>query len=197
MRKNQNCGTNTRPPPQAARIKRRSKLEATVRALGGVLGPTRDFDDDRDHIQLLIAAETAPLVTHGAWLRRHGLAFTAPNALLTKDLAGELRRLIQALAFARVFLSYTDHLSDAALYAWLWTEVLNAEEPDVPRSENEAFHWDLSLAGADNNDIWLTYYASAEERAEWAEEFTEDPVPPMLPRPFHRDDQLPQPHLGR
>jgi hypothetical protein len=197
MRKNQHCGVKPRPPPSAARLKRRSQLEETVRALGGVLGPTRDFDDHGDPIQLLIAAETAPLITHGAWLRRHGLAFMAPDALRAQELAGELRRLIQALAFARVFLSCTDHLSDAALYAWLWAELLNTEEPDVPRSENEAFHWDLSLAGADNNDIWLTYYASEEERAEWADEFTEDPLPPMLPRPFHRDDDLPQPHLGR
>ena len=166
-----------------------------MRALGGVLGPTRDFDDDRDPIQLLIAAETAPLITHGAWLRRHGLTFIAPDALRPRELPGELRRLILALAFARVFLSCTDHLGDTALYSWLCAEVLNAEEPDVPRSENEAFHWDLSLAGADNNDIWLSYYASEEERAEWAEEFTEDPLPPMLPRPFHRDDHLPQPYL--
>lgn len=169
------------------------KLEAVVRALGGVLGPTRDFDDDRDFVARLVAADAAPLITHGAWLRRHGLLFTAPDALRPQDLAGELRRLIHALAFARVFLSYTDHLSDTALYAWLCTEVLNAEEPDVPRSADEAFHWDLSLAGADNNDIWLSYYASEEERAEWAEEFTDDPLPPMLPKPFHRDENLPQP----
>jgi|SRR5882724_5256 len=196
MRKNQCCGGVARPPA-TAKAKRRARLEKIVRALGGVLGPTKDFGGGQDLLQRLTAAETAPRITHGTWLKRHGLAFTAPDALRPRHLATGLRRLIAALAFARVFLEFTDHLSDAALYARLWNEVLNADEPDVPRSKDEAFHWDMSQAGSANNDIWLSYYASEDERRDWAEEFTEDPLPPMLPRPFHRDKHLPKAHPAR
>src|SRR5471032_989690 len=118
MKKNQRCGGSTRPPPRA-KARRRLELEQIVRTLGGVLGPTQDFADERDLVARLIAGETAPLITHRDWLKRHGLVFTAPDRLQPGDLASELQRLIHALAFARVFLNFTDHLSDSALYVRL------------------------------------------------------------------------------
>ena len=192
MKKNQPCGGDARPP-QTAAARRRAELEEAVRTLGGVLAPTTDFTEEQDHIQRLIAAESAPPVTLRAWLMRHGLEFAAPGALPPEKLPGELQRLIQALAFARVFLSCTDHLSDSALYFRLWKDVLDADEPDVPRSEDDACHWDLSQSGARDNDIWLMYYASEDDREEWAENFPEASMPPRRPPPFGRDDQLPQP----
>ncbi len=192
MKKNQHCGDSARPP-QTATARRLTQLEETVRALGGVLGPTKDFAEEQDHIQRLIAAETAPPITLRAWLKRHGLEFAAPGALSQAKLPGELQRLIGALAFARVFLSCTDHLSDSSLYAKLWKEVLDADEPDVPRSVDDACHWDLSHSGARDNDIWLMYYASKDDRETWTEDFPETPMPPSRPPPFNRDGQLPQP----
>jgi len=193
MKKNQPCGLQAKPP-QTERTARRSRLERTVRALGGVFAPTKDFDDERELVDRLIASETAPLTTHRAWLQRHGLAFAAPDTLSPAELPAELRRLILALAFARVFLSYTDHLSDSALYGRLWEDVLEADEPDLPRIEDEAFHWDLSQGGTGDPAVWLTYYASVDDRDNWAAEFPDEPLPVQQPCPFDRDKDLPQPY---
>jgi hypothetical protein len=174
-------------PPQPA-------LERTVRALGGVLGPTRDFSAPGSAVDRLLAAETAPFITNRTWLARHGLIFAPPKTLSPAELPNELRRLIDALAFARVFLSSTNHLNDEALYLRLYDKVLEADEPDVPRYEDQAFHWDLCEAWSDHHTAWLSYYASEEDREEHLESFPERPLPPSLPCPCDRDCTLPQPY---
>src|SRR4051812_31006094 len=102
----------------------RRTLEKIARALGGKLGDTEDFVDSREEIDRLIASETAPVITHGAWLARHGIVFPKPGTLPPERVPAELKRLLSALAFARVFITGTDHLSDIQLYDRLYAEVL-------------------------------------------------------------------------
>jgi hypothetical protein len=175
---------------------RRRQLETKIRELGGVVGSVPGAKAHAEVInaflEQVLAAETAPHITHREWLRRRGWQFPAPERLRGPQATVELWRLIQALATARVFIERTDHLDDAGLYSRLWHEVLDADEPDIPRTEADAWHWDFAEAGSDNETEWLTYYASDDERAEWAEIFPEVSLPEHRPLPYERDRLLPK-----
>jgi len=93
-----------------------------------------------------------------------------------------------------VFLERTDHLSDRELYTWLWGTAL--------REEFEGFglppgNWHVDvLGGGSEEDLILDmrYYADDTERALWAAEFPDFPMPPREPPPHNRDPFLPQPY---
>lgn len=174
--------------------KARRALVRLVHNLGGSLSDeTDDYRDKRDPVERLIASETSPMITHRDWLERHGVTFPAPGTIQPEHLGAELKRLIAALAFARVFLDRTDHLSDTQLYDRLHAEVLEGEEPDIARMGNECFHWSLSEENKLHSKVWLAYYADAEQRAEYAALFPKRAMPPKRSKPFHRDATLTKP----
>jgi hypothetical protein len=55
------------------------------------------------------------------------------------------------------------------------------------------WHVDV-LGGCSEEDLILLmrHYSSAEERARWAEEFPDFPMPPMEKPPYDRDRRLPR-----
>lgn len=114
-----------------------------------------------------------------------------PAELFGRALKRELWRLIEALAVARVFLYHTNHLSDAELYARLWSEVLAGECPDFTRTPDDACHWDFADAGSGEEELWLRYHASPQERRDWKEWFPDAPVLPRERPPYRRDHRLP------
>ncbi|HET7710782.1 MAG TPA: hypothetical protein VFL80_02525 [Thermoanaerobaculia bacterium] len=99
--------------------------------------------------------------------------------------------VIRAMAEIGMFLQSTDHLSDRQLYERLESTILR--EPLVLLPEDPAFgaHHDI-IGGCSEEDIriYLTYYASEEDResfrAEWEGEF-----PAACTPPFDRDRFLP------
>lgn len=137
------------------------------------------------------AWEEGPFSTHRDWLARQGLTFIPPAELYGRRLKQELWRMIGALATARVFLYHTNHLSNAALYGRLWTEVLAGECPDAVRDPDSACHWDLAGFGSGDDEIWLRYYASTAERTEWQNDFPGLPMPGRSRPLFRRDHRLP------
>ena len=175
---------------------RRRQLETKVRELGGMIGPRPGAEVPtavmNAYLEHVLAVETAPHVTHREWLRRRGWRFHAPEKLRGQELMEELWRLIWALAKARVFFEHSDHLSDAGLYERLWHDVLDADEPDLPRTEAEAWHWDLAEAAGDHEREWLMYYADEDEREEWQEMFPELTLPEHRRLPYQRDHLLPK-----
>ncbi len=178
----------------AVRAARRAQLVQQIEALGGFVpapGPGEVSDLELDFLQRILATETGPYVSNREWLEREGVFFVPPGEIPLGAVEPELWRLIIALAGARVFIGYTDHLSDAELYQRLWDEVLPDELPDLPRSEADGFHWDFSDAGGEPN-AWLAYYASDEERERWRSEFPEIMIPPRCRPPYARDHRLPQ-----
>ena len=54
-----------------------------------------------------------------------------PAELDDSNLHAKLQEVLQTLAEMRCFLHDTDHLSDRELYAWLWTDGLREETPDM------------------------------------------------------------------
>ena len=95
--------------------------------------------------------------------------------------------MIQKLFDKRIVLDFTDHLSDRQLYCLIFRDILPSPEKKIDRSENY-LHWDCADAGGDS-EVWLRYYASAEDRRGWIET-SEDPLPPTEPPPYPR--QLPR-----
>jgi hypothetical protein len=151
-------------------------------------------DFELTFLRRVIAWEKGPMSTHGEWLARHGWMFPPPERLNSAELKCELWRLIEALAMARVFLSHTNHLSDADLYSKLYHEVLPARAPDFARTTADACHWDFAEAGGSDDPLWLTYYASEEDRQDWKTAFPDVILPPRKVAPHPRDDQLPAAH---
>ena len=145
-----------------------------------------------EYLAQVAAWETAPTITHREWLQRRGWRFQAPEKLHGRELTEELWRLIRALAAGRVFFEHTDHLNDAALYEQLWHEVLEAGEPDIPRTAADTWHWDLAEAPGEHEDEWLIYYADDVEREEWLEMFPELTLPEHRDPPYDRDRLLPK-----
>jgi hypothetical protein len=92
-----------------------------------------------------------------------------------------------------LFLERTDHLSDRELYSWLWKNALREELMGFGMPFGNC-HLDV-LGGCSEEDLILgmRYYADPEERARWAKEFPDFPMPPSEKPPFDRDRRLPKP----
>ena len=148
-------------------------------------------DFELSFLRRVIAWETGPMSSHGEWLARHGWMFPAPEKLECAEVKRELWRLIDALAVARVFLSHTNHLSDVELYLKLSHEVLPARAPDFARTTADACQWDFGEGGGLDEHVWLTYYASEQDRQEWRRAFPDSILPPRQVAPHRRDHRLP------
>jgi hypothetical protein len=107
------------------------------------------------------------------------------------DVATELHRFIEQLAFIGVLLENTDHLSDRELYTFLTDpEHLDTPTPVLPGT---AMHIDVLGGCSDDDDmLFLKYYASDEDRERWKDEFPDEELPPREPRPYDRDSVLPK-----
>ena len=69
----------------------------------------------------------------------------------------------------RVVLDFTDHLTDRELYCLIVRDILPSPEKKIDNSSSY-LHWDCSDASGDAQ-LWLRYYATAEEREQWADDF--------------------------
>jgi hypothetical protein len=129
-------------------------------------------------------------------LIRSGLTLPPPEELDDAQITVKLWEVIRGLAFLRVFLLFTDHLSDRELYARLWSDILRVPTALEPEDYDGAWHIDLTGTGSDSEEgiaIYLKYYADDNERRSWQEEWPDDPLPDREQRPFDRDRYLPRP----
>jgi hypothetical protein len=93
--------------------------------------------------------------------------------------SAELETLLDRLADLGVVLDFSDHLSDRELYSWLLaSEHLEAHWAPLPDS---FMHIDVI---SEDNQLYLMYYASEEERAQWKEDFPDEELPPQR-KPAH------------
>jgi len=103
------------------------------------------------------------------------------------ELNTELHNVIQRLFEKNIWLIHTAHLSDRQLYCLIGRDILPAEEKKVLLN-GKLLKWQCLDMQADE-ESWLRFYASDEERENWAFE-TELRLPPKEPVPFQR--RLPQ-----
>jgi hypothetical protein len=120
--------------------------------------------------------------------------FQLPPAAELDDaaLTAKLWQLIHELACRRLFLHSTDHLSDRELYHWLVTDGLREELMGFGLPFGNC-HLDVLGSGSEDDVILqMRFYEDDEERARWAKDFPDFPMPPKEKPPFDRDRHLPK-----
>lgn len=138
---------------------------------------------ENEFLAAMLAWEHAPVLPIYRWFDPE-LRPPRPDALDDGDLHEILWDVIHKLFSQRIVLDFTDHLSDRELYTMIFRDILPAREKklDWPRSY---LHWDCTGPCGDP-EVWLRYYASEEEREDWADTYHQ-PLPPALPAPYPRD----------
>ena len=140
----------------------------------------------------VVAFEKLEWITSFELLVQGGMELPAPDELDDSQLTAKLWEVILGLAMLRMFLYNTNHLSDRELYEELWYEVLREGNPDMPINENSACHIDLVGSGSEEDiELYLRYYADAEDRHHWAKDWPNDVMPEHKTPPYDRDRQLP------
>ncbi len=138
---------------------------------------------ENEFLASMLDWERAPSLPIGQWFEPE-LKLPPPDELSDVQLQSVLRDAIHRLFERRIVLDFTDHLSDRALYCLICRDILPAPEKKlaVPQAY---LHWDCSDAGGDP-DMWLRYYATAEDRESWLDEYG-GPLPPHESPPFPRE----------
>ncbi|MGC4005644.1 MAG: hypothetical protein QM811_22000 [Pirellulales bacterium] len=137
---------------------------------------------ENDFLASMLAWERAPVVPIAEWFTPR---MELPPADTLDDFAlhEKLWETVQRFYDARIVLDFTDHLSDRELYNLVRRDILPSYEKKIA-SKDHYLHWDCSDAGNDD-DVWLRYYASDEDRDHWAEDAAEV-LPPHEDPPFPR-----------
>ena len=138
---------------------------------------------ENDFLASMLAWERAPVLPVYRWFEPE-LRPPRPSVLNDDDLHEILWDVINKLHEQRIILDFTDHLSDRELYCVIYRDILPAREKKMELLNNY-LHWDCSHAGGDP-DVWLRYYATEEERENWAESYRQ-PLPPKR-NPEHLRD---------
>ena len=159
--------------------------------IGGKVGDC-DPKVEEAFLENVLALETHGFVCPFDALTCDGFELPPPEKLDDDALTVKLGELIRVLAARRLFLHSTDHLSDRELYTWLWSDGLREEMMGFGLPMGNC-HLDV-LGACREEDIILQmrYYADEEERARWAADFPDFPMPPHEKPPFDRDRHLPQ-----
>lgn len=136
---------------------------------------------ENDYLALMLDWERAPILPIADWFNPP-LAFEHPSNVADAALPGLLDAVIGKLYEKQIVLDFTDHLSDRALYTLIVLEILPTREKKVEKPECFR-HWDCSYVSDEYNqtDVWLAYYASDEERADWEEQTGRLAPPKRLP----------------
>lgn len=118
--------------------------------------------------------------TVGEWLAERG--YVPPGD--PRDVSAELGVLLDRLADIGVMVDFADHLGDRELYGFLMQE-MGVHTAILPGS---FLH--LSPIGGcseEDNQIWLTYYATDVDRANWKRRFADENLPSKKETPFKRE----------
>ena len=175
-----------------AALRRRIQEAAGEEVLHGV-SPDCPPDVEEMFLEQVLAFEQIGATPLFEQLVAAGVALPAPGQIADKTLAAKLDQMFAALAGLGVYVQSTDHLSDRELYELLWRETLRVPETTVPENPNITCLIDLVSTGSmEHNQIWLTYYASEEDREAWQADFPESPLPQKKKRPYYRDRGLPR-----
>lgn len=173
------------------------KLRREIREVAGtemISGSTPNTDSEIEEafLEHVLALEIHGFVSPLEALQREGFDLPAPDKLDDPALTAKLQELVHALAARRLFLHSTDHLSDRELYTWLWNDGLREELMGFGLPMGNC-HLDALGAGTEEDIILqMRYYADGAERADFAAEFPDFPMPPREKRPYDRDRYLPQ-----
>jgi hypothetical protein len=183
-------------PDQEERI---AKLRQEVEKLGGGTMSLESMpaDMEEEFLRHVLEYENAEPISLLRLLENSGLEVPPPNQLDDENLTRKLNEIIARMASLGAYLLHTDHLSDRALYEYLFHDGLREEAVLFPENPSYAYMIDLTGSGSDeDNQIYLRYYAGEQYRRQWANDWPDDPLPAHESPPFDRDRFLPQSPIG-
>jgi hypothetical protein len=176
-----------------------AKLRAEVEKLGGNTMSLESMpaDMEEEFLRHVLEYESAEPISLLQLLTNSGLEIVAPHELDDESLPGKLKEIIDRMASLGAYLMHTNHLSDRALYEYLYHDGLREEAVLFPENPSYAYMIDLTGSGSEeDNYVYLKYYADEKYRREWANDWPDDPLPNHEDPPFDRDRFLPQSPIG-
>jgi hypothetical protein len=179
--------------------KRIAKLRNEVEKLGGSAMSLESMpaDMEEEFLRHVLEYETAEPISLLQLLKNSGLEVAAPDQLEQETLSAKLKEIIERMASLGAYLLHTNHLSDRALYEYLYHDGLREEAVLFPENPSYAYMIDLVGSGSEeDNQIYLKYYADEKHREQWAVDWPGDRLPDREEPPFDRDRFLPQSPIG-
>jgi hypothetical protein len=183
-------------PNQEQRI---AKLREEIRKLGGSAMSLEDLpaDMEEEFLRHVLEYETAEPISLFRMLENAGLELPSPESLTEVDVTTKLTETIERMASLGAYLLHTNHLSDLALYEYLYNDGLREEAVLFPENPGYAYMIDLTGSGSEeDNHVYLKYYADEKQRQQWALDWPDDTMPEHEDPPFDRDRHLPQSTVG-
>jgi len=183
-------------PNQEQRI---AKLREEIRKLGGSAMSLEDLpaDVEEEFLRHVLEYETAEPISLFRMLENSGLELPSPESLANVDVTTKLTETIERMASLGAYLLHTNHLSDLALYEYLYNDGLREEAVLFPENPGYAYMIDLTGSGSEeDNHVYLKYYADEKQRQQWALDWPDDTMSEHEDPPFDRDRHLPQSPVG-
>ena len=144
----------------------------------------RSLRHENDFLAGMLDWEVSPVEPIARWFMPE-LHILPPERLNDDQLSQALENVIEKLFGKKLILDFTDHLSDRQLYTLIYRDILPSREKNL-RHRNGFVHWDCSCG---DDEIWLRFYASDDEREQY-QDYTGEILPPKEVPPHYRD--LPQ-----
>lgn len=176
-----------------------AKLREEVEKRGGSTMSLESMpaDMEEEFLRHVLEYENAEPISLLQLLNNSGLHVAASDELDDETLTTKLKEIIDRMALLGAYLIHTDHLSDRALYEYLYHDGLREEAVLFPENPSYAYMIDLTGSGSDeDNRVYLKYYADEKYRREWANDWPDDQLPDHEDPPFDRDRFLPQSPIG-
>jgi hypothetical protein len=176
-----------------------ARLRHEVEKLGGNTMQLESMpaDMEEEFLRHVLEYEHAEPISLLQLLENSGLEVVPPDQLDAETLNAKLIETIDRMASMGAYLMHTDHLSDRALYEYLYHDGLREEAVLFPENPSYAYMIDLVGSGSEeDNQIFLKYYADEKYREQWASDWPADVIPDREERPFDRDRFLPQSPIG-
>ena len=143
-------------------------------------------DNENQFLNSLLTWERAPVLPISKWFEPE-LVLPHQSELDDSQLRNQLHQAIGRLYERNILLEYTQHLSDRQLYCMIVRDILPAQEKKVLLNDTY-LRWQC-IHIVEDEESWLRYYATDQERNVWHFE-TGLKLPPKEKTPFSRS--LPQ-----
>ena len=143
-------------------------------------------DRENEYLESMLAWERAPVLPIAQWFEPE-LVLPPHDQLDDDTLKQQLHQVIGRLYEKNIILDFTDHLSDRQLYCLIVRDILPAEEKRLSLNAS-AIRWQC-IDPAVDEESWLRFYATEDDRRAWHDE-TGLRLPPRERLPFPR--KLPQ-----
>lgn len=176
-----------------------AKLREELEKLGGTTTTLESMpaDMEEEFLRHVLEYESAEPITLFRLLENAGVQIPLPTDLDDVALSTKLIEITEKLGALGAYLLHTNHLSDRALYEYLYHDGLREESVLFPENPSYAYMIDLTGSGSEeDNQTYLKYYADEEYRKQWALDWPDDPMPTHEDPPYDRDRTLPQSPLG-